>query len=166
MNWYRDYNYKTNDDELLPYLSSSIKPVFAEDFKVQKRSWLKMARLSLFLSTSTVADKLKVSRAAYSKLEESECKGAATLLSMTRAAEAMNCEFVYAIRPKSKIPFSKVIWHVLYQQAIQHPWLKKCDQNRRGNALAYVARGLMSNAAFCKKQSWSRFANKHNESQE
>ena len=124
------------------------------------QGWLKTTRKGLFLSAATVAKKLTVARAAYSKYEECEERGSITLATLAKAAEAMDCELVYAIRPKNKKSFSNIIWETLLPQSQLHPWIKKCDPKKRGEALAHVADKLMNDSNFRKKQCWSQRANR------
>ena len=124
------------------------------------QGWLKTTRKGLFLSAATVATKLKVTRAAYSKYEECEERGSITLATLAKAAEAMDCELVYAIRPKNKKHFANIIWEILLPTSQIHPWIKKCDPKRRGDALAHIADKFMNDSDFRKKQGWSQRANR------
>lgn len=153
--WLMKYTAREAEEPLGPFLSEKIKP-----FVVGNQSWLKTARKGLFLSAATVADKLKVARAAYSKYEECEEKGSITLATLAKAAEAMDCELVYAIRPKSKKYFSNIIWEILSTQSQLHPWIKKCNPKKRGEALAFIAIKYMSDPKFRVQQGWSQRANK------
>lgn len=128
-------------------------------FCAGKPGWLKRSRLALFLSTQTVADRLKVIRTAYSQYEQSEERGSITLASLAKAAEAMDCELVYAIRPKNRACFSSRIWKLLMEASLPHQWLKKCDQKRRANALAHIANQKMKDPRFKLTQGWSKRAN-------
>lgn len=60
--WLMEYAAKKAEESLSPSLSEKIKP-----FTIGNQGWLKTAREGLFLSAATVAEKLKVARAAYSK---------------------------------------------------------------------------------------------------
>ena len=153
--WLIKYTAKEAEEPLGPFLSEKIKP-----FVIGDQGWLKTARKGLFLSAATVAEKLKVARAAYSKYEECEERGSITLATLAKAAEAMDCELVYAIRPKSKKYFSNIIWEVLLPTSLLHPWIKKCDQKKRGEALAHIADKFMNDPGFRKKQGWSQRANR------
>ena len=64
---------------------------------------------------------LDVARAAYSKYEDCEERGSIRLATLAKAAEAMDCELVYAIRPKSKKYFSNIILGKLLPQSQLHP---------------------------------------------
>ncbi len=153
--WLTKYTARELEEPLGSFLSEKIKP-----FVIGDQGWLKTARKGLFLSAATVADKLKVARAAYSKYEECEERGSITLATLAKAAEAMDCELVYAIRPKNKKYFSSIIWEILLPAALLHPWIKKCDPKKRGMALAHVAEKLMNDPKFRTKQRWSQRANK------
>lgn len=154
LTWYPNYEPREADKSVSPFLVGAM-PAFVP----QEKSWLRMARTSLFLSVADVAKKLDVSKAAYSKYEESEANGAISLATLARAAEAMDCELVYAIRPKHKKTFSEIIWSKLLGRALKHPWLQKCDQKRRAGALAGIAKQLMSESGFRKEMGWSQRAN-------
>jgi transcriptional regulator with XRE-family HTH domain len=152
--WLMKYSAKEAEEALAPYLAEKIKP-----FAIGDPSWLKAARKGLFLSAATVAEKLKVARAAYSKYEECEERGSITLATLAKAAEAMDCELVYAIRPRNKKYFSNIIWGILLPSVSLHPWIKKCDQKKRAAALAHIAVKFMNDPEFRKKQRWSQRAN-------
>ena len=153
--WIKSYTSSEVDDALRPFLNDRIKA-----FVPGHQGWLKKARNGLFLSAAAVSKKAKVSRAAYSKYEDCEEKGSITLATLANAAKAMDCELVYAIRPKSKKYFSQTIWTKLLRQGLLHPWIKKCDQKRRAEGLAYVLNKLMNDSKFRREQGWSQQANK------
>jgi len=147
--------YGGNDDMKIlgPFLDDHIKA-----FIPGNSGWLRRNRTGLFLSAESVAASLKISRAAYSKYEHSEEKGSITLATLVNAAEAMDCELVYAIRPKCRKYFSQIIWEKLLPQALLHPWIEKCDQRRRAHGLAYVVKNLMTSSQFRREQGWSQRA--------
>jgi predicted DNA-binding mobile mystery protein A len=66
-----------------------------------KIGWLKSIRNSLGLSARQLADLMKVSPNSITQLEVGETKQTVSLKSLTKAAEAMDCELVYWIQPKS-----------------------------------------------------------------
>lgn len=125
----------------------------------QHKSWLQTVRQSLLLSAKSVADKLNVSRAAYSKYEDCEKKGVITLATISKAAEAMDCDFVYAIVPKNKKHFSEHIWQKLLPVSIVHPWIKNCDPNKKAEALAFIAGRNLSDPKIRKQLGWSQKLN-------
>jgi len=153
--WLSRYESRSTDLAVVPFLAEDVR-----SYKTGEVGWLKKAREALFLSADSIAATIVVIRAAYSKYEECETRGAITLETLSRAAEAMDCELVYAIRPKSKTRFSFLIWEALLTRASVHPWLKKCDQRRRGEALAARAIDVMNDSEFRRQQGWSQKANR------
>lgn len=100
--WYKfDYDFHEADQLVRPFLN-----VPSENY-----GWLKRTREALFLSRESVALKLQISRQAYSQGEENERKMRLEIL--LTYAEAMDCELVYAIRPKERILYSERIWRML-----------------------------------------------------
>lgn len=150
-NWYSSYAFKDADTSIEPFLNQNIKN--------ENESWLKKARQALFLSTGEMAKRLQISRAAYSKYEEGEELGTLSIQNLAKAAEAMDCELIYVIRPKSKELFSTRIWNTLLKASLSNSWIRNCDQRRRANALAAVAKRQMNNPQFRKEQLWSQRAN-------
>lgn len=65
--------------------------------------WLRAVRESVDLSQASVAQKLGMSRQAYAELEAAESRGAISLKSLQRAAEALDCELVYFVLPRAAI---------------------------------------------------------------
>ncbi len=71
--------------------------LYRNDIPAVNEGWVRTVRKALVMSTADLADRLGVSSSAVSRLERSEKKGAVTLASLEKAAEAMNCQLVYAI---------------------------------------------------------------------
>lgn len=67
------------------------------------RGWLRAVRSALGLSQAKVAEKVATTRQAYADLEAAEQRGAISLNSLQRAAEAMDCEFVYFVVPRASV---------------------------------------------------------------
>jgi predicted DNA-binding mobile mystery protein A len=65
------------------------------------KGWLRAVREALGMSQTALASVLKVSQSQLRSFELSEGKDSITLHSLRRVADAMNCELVYAIVPKS-----------------------------------------------------------------
>lgn len=72
-----------------------------------KQSWIRSVRLQRNLQGKQLADIMGVSPARISVLEKDEQRGAVTLKMMQKAAAALDCEFVYALVPKSRQPTAK-----------------------------------------------------------
>ena len=152
--WQKHYNFNFVDGDLGPFLKEKVKSLDKKN-----TNWLANTRKAQFLSAQTVADKLNIGRSAYSQLEASEEKGTISLATLAKAAEALNCELVYAIRPKNRKSYASQIWEKLLIRAIKHPWLENCDQRKRGPALARIALETMNNPEFRRQQNWSNKAN-------
>lgn len=149
------------DEELQLFLAAEIQafrlPTTSDvQASTASKGWLKKSRQALLLSTRTVAQKMSTSQQTYLRLESSEKKGTITLNSLARAAEALDCELVYAIRPRERISFSQRVWWPIFQKAKDHPWLSRCDQKKRGAALAAIVRMRFSDCKFRSSQGWVR----------
>ncbi len=151
--WLKSYEFAQHDIAVEAFLSES-----TDSFQLDQMSWLKKARESLFFSAERVAKKMGVSRAAYAKYEANERSGAISLATLARAAEALDCELVYAIRPKSRRKFSAIIWDQLFDSSVHHSWVKSA-KSRKGEALAFILSRNMADPAFRRKKNWSLFAN-------
>jgi len=65
--------------------------------------WIATLRAALGMSAAQLAERLGVSRAAVYKLEQREKGGNVTLKQLDKAAEALECEVVYALIPKKSL---------------------------------------------------------------
>ncbi len=146
--WYRYYEHRLIDKLVGAYLSEDIKAP-------PNGGWLRKVRLALFLSTGQMAKKLQMSRSGYSKLERKEALGAITISTLSKLAKAMDCELVYAIRPKTKQQFSQIIWEKLVSECLTHPWVISRAPVFKARALVAIAREKMNEAAFRHRQKWS-----------
>ncbi len=147
--WRRCFHWKEKDLQLKPFLSPEIKAFSQGD------SWLREAREASLTSAETVANKLGVTRAAYCALEAREKTGSLTIKSLAEAAEALDCELIYAIRPKKKVRFSELLWLKLVPHAEKHPWVKSRPERYQANAMTRFAVQYFEDPAFRKKQGWT-----------
>ena len=78
---------------------------FAEIKNVQPppKGWIRAVREALGMSGKQLARRLGVSQPRVFRLEQDEPAGALTLRTMQQAAEAMDCEFVYALVPRTSL---------------------------------------------------------------
>ena len=128
MIWYFSrYHYREADDLVGPFLMVK-----------SSGGWLKRAREASFLSAQGVSSRLGIKRTAYAKFESDESK--MNIATLKRCAEAMDCELVYAIRPKSQKRFSDSIWDALSP----------------GCVTIYQLNRRMYDPAFRKKMNWGR----------
>lgn len=74
-----------------------------EEFTVPKQGWIKSIREALGMSAADLGDRLGIARQSVLTLEESESEGRAGMDSLKRAAEAMDCSFVYAFIPNTSL---------------------------------------------------------------
>jgi predicted DNA-binding mobile mystery protein A len=58
------------------------------------------------MSATDLANRLEVSPAAVAKLEEGERRGATRLETLERAANAMDCDLVYALVPRESLEYT------------------------------------------------------------
>ena len=72
-----------------------------KDNRRPPNGWLKAIRGALGINTRQLADRLGVQHSSILRLEKREVQGKATIESLAKAAKAMNCQFIYAIVPKS-----------------------------------------------------------------
>lgn len=68
-----------------------------------REGWLRTMRTALGMSGTQLAKKLGVTKARISKAELDEPQGSVTLKTMHAMADAMDCNFVYAIVPKRNV---------------------------------------------------------------
>jgi predicted DNA-binding mobile mystery protein A len=63
--------------------------------------WLRAIRLATGMPASYPAAKLNMTRQAFAELEKNEALGAITIKSLRRAAQAVDCDLVYALVPRT-----------------------------------------------------------------
>lgn len=68
-----------------------------------KSGWVRELRISLGMSAADLAMRMGVIRQRVDKLERDEVDGKVTLESMKKAAEALNCDFLYFLVPKNSL---------------------------------------------------------------
>ncbi len=142
--WHKSYPYRESDQLVEYFFNCDIRT-----------NWLERARSALFLSINRVAQKAGVSKQYLYKIERSEHTGNIKISTIKKIAEAMDCELVYAIRPKSKELFGKIIWEVLDKAA---------TENYRGfnpaegieSRKAWFGKSKIMDGKFRKKQNWSK----------
>ena len=65
------------------------------------KGWLRTVRSAVGLTQGYVAKRLHIQRQALAHLEKSEERGSISIRSLERAANAMDCDLVYFIVPRS-----------------------------------------------------------------
>jgi predicted DNA-binding mobile mystery protein A len=71
--------------------------------------WVKTLRVALSMSAEQLASRLGLTRSRITQLENAEIHDAVTLRTLKEAANAMECEFVYAIVPKNQTSLEDII---------------------------------------------------------
>jgi predicted DNA-binding mobile mystery protein A len=71
------------------------------------RGWIKAIREAIGMTTGQYAKRLGVSQPRVAALEKAEADGVVTLKSLRQAAEALDCDFVYALVPRK--PLEQVV---------------------------------------------------------
>lgn len=70
--------------------------------------WVKAIRQALGMSTSQLASRLGVTRQAVLDLERREVEANVTLATLKKAADAMECDLLYAVVPRR--PIREMLW--------------------------------------------------------
>jgi predicted DNA-binding mobile mystery protein A len=71
------------------------------------RGWIKAIREAIGMTTGQFARRLGVSQPRVAALEKAEADGVVTLKSLRQAAQALDCDFVYALVPRK--PLEQVV---------------------------------------------------------
>jgi predicted DNA-binding mobile mystery protein A len=75
----------------------------ARQFAQPQRGWIRAVRDALGMSAAKLAERMNVSQPRVFALEKAEARGAVTIASLERAAQAMECTLVYALVPNRPI---------------------------------------------------------------
>lgn len=70
------------------------------DTPAPRAGWIKAIRQALGMTADQLARRLRIKQPTLSRLEASESQGTITLESLHKAAEALDCELVYALVPR------------------------------------------------------------------
>jgi len=151
MEYFRGNNRLAIDAEVLPFLEINATG-----------GWLKKAREGSQMSIRGVAKKMGVAHSLYWTIEAHEDD--ASIKMMRRCAEAMDCEFVYAIRPKSRQLFSERIWMMVQHFKWPRRWLYDAKFRRehglgRNSGLDWGYSGLSPLYRAIRKKAWNAVKN-------
>ena len=83
-----------------------------------RAGWVKTLRQGLGMTAEQLAERLGLARKRIVQLEKAETQDAITLRTLKRAAEAMDCELVYALVPKASLR-SKTLADIVKTQATE-----------------------------------------------
>lgn len=91
-------------DLLIEQLSNRLKGLDRKELReAPAKGWIRSMRESLSMTSYQLAKRVGVPQSNIMKWEEREVDGAITMRSMSRVAEAMQCDFVYALVPRKPI---------------------------------------------------------------
>lgn len=101
--------------------------------------WVRALRQSLGMTSAELAERMGVSAAAVSKLESRERSGTVALQTLGRAADALDCELVYALVPRRPLETmvedrAKVVATAVYKSVAASMSLE--EQELQGEAVA------------------------------
>jgi len=80
--------------------TAQLQTVSVDAFARPQAGWVRAIRDALGMSTRDLASRLSVTSMAISKLEASERAGTIGLDTLSRAADALGCDVVYALVPR------------------------------------------------------------------
>jgi predicted DNA-binding mobile mystery protein A len=81
----------------------------SKKYGAPRDGWIKTLREALSMSATQLANRLGLSRARITQLENAEINDAVTIRALREAASAMECEFIYAIVPKGNSTLEEII---------------------------------------------------------
>jgi hypothetical protein len=114
-------------------------------------AWLTKARVAL---QRKLGGK-HISPQNFAKYERREKRGNITLNTLRKAAAAIDCELVYAIRPVQKTPFSHVLWKEILPVAMTDRRVLNFRSEDRHKMLTRIAGELLYDPGFRKSKCWS-----------
>lgn len=94
-------------------LDENLEKVRAINWPATNSGWVKTIRTSLKMTESDLAQRMGLNQTTVNSLEKSEVAGSIQLSTLKRAAEALNCELVYALVPRQKLQ------KTYYQRALE-----------------------------------------------
>ena len=150
--WYS----KRNARETYFKVDSALELYLQVDRSPTTQGWIQAAREGLQIASTHAARMAQITPSSWRDFESRERSGTIELASLRKLAEALDCELVYAIRPKKRITFSRVIWEKLFIEVRNHPFLKVCNQKARPSAIAALAKRTARCPQFRRKQNWSK----------
>ncbi|MDT8376421.1 MAG: mobile mystery protein A [Mariprofundaceae bacterium] len=121
---------------------------FAELKKSQPpmRGWIRAIRDALGMTAEQLARRMGVRRQRANALEKGEVAGTATINSIRKAAEAMDCVFVYALVPRDSLQANVERQAMKYAEktdtAVQHSMVLE----QQGLTAGEIRQGIHANA--------------------
>ncbi len=92
------------DDLRIRQLDAALKEAkSAWNRPIPPEGWIRTLREALGMSLRQLADRAGASKTAVASIERNEAKGTVRLESLVKLADAMDCDLVYAIVPRSSL---------------------------------------------------------------
>ncbi len=92
-----------------------------------RNGWIQAIREALGMTGSQLAGRLKTTRQRISRIEHGEVSGNVTIDTMRKTADALNCDFVYALLPRTGL--THMVNEQIEKQARKH--LEQTSQTMR-----------------------------------
>ena len=95
---------KPLDNLALKQIERRLKPLKKQSENMRVRTgWIRYIRTALGMNLETLAKRSQLSVSTLSQTEKREEQGKVTMETLRKMAAAMNCEFVYAIIPRTDL---------------------------------------------------------------
>lgn len=85
---------------------------------VPRGGWIKEIRQALGMTAAQLARRLGITQPSLAGLETSEVEGSITLASLRKLADALGCELVYTVTPKTTL--KEMVDQQIRQKVLQH----------------------------------------------
>lgn len=118
----------------------------SSDFARPPKGWVKAIREALGMTAEQLANRLGVTKPRVYHLEKAESEGALTLNSLQRAANALDCELVYALIPeqpletmieqRALLEAKKRVRATAHTMSLEDQSVDEADQRKQIEALA------------------------------
>lgn len=138
--WFGTYQHRQIDREIEKFFN--IEP---------RRDWLQQIRAAQHFTQQEVSDKMNVHKSTYRELELSEHARTITMASLVKAADAMNCEVVYGLRPKTGQKIARQLWEKIVALYQGEHWVQTKPEHLKARALAATARYKLQDPKIKKK---------------
>jgi len=110
------------------------------------RGWIRAIRDALGMTAEQLARRMGVQRQRVHALEKGEVAGTATINSVKKAAEAMDCVFVYALVPCDSLQANVERQAVKYAEKIHAAVQHSMVLEQQGLTVDEIRQGIQANA--------------------
>ncbi|PCI00969.1 MAG: DNA-binding protein [Zetaproteobacteria bacterium] len=110
------------------------------------KGWIRAIRDALGMTGEQLARRIGVQKQRVAALEKAEVEGSATINSMKKAAEAMDCVFVYALVPRDSLEANVQRHARKYAEKIYAPIQHSMQLEEQGLTADESGQGMKENA--------------------